>query len=491
MLKISNTLTGKKEVLPQQKPGKIGLYVCGMTVYDDCHLGHARSAIIFDTIRNYLEYQGQDVLYVKNYTDVDDKIIHRAQAEGQDFKAVSEAFIASYEEDMRKLGVRPPTLTPKATEHIPEMLDLIAVLIEKDMAYPAEGDVYFKVDAFPSYGKLSHQKTDELKTGTRIAPDKKKQSPLDFVLWKGAKEGEPSWPSPWGPGRPGWHIECSAMAIKYLGNTIDIHGGGEDLVFPHHENEIAQSEAATDKPFVSCWVHHGFVTIDQEKMSKSLGNFFTVKEIFLKSARFPEQMIAELLRFYLLSTHYRSPIDFSDHALKVAKSGLDNFYTLFQKLHEAEKTATNDADDVNKAHPKEMAQQALAPFKKAFVIAMDDDFNTAAAMASLQNLRSESNKRLLAGDLMGARVGCELLRTLGNLLGIFQTPHQDWRFQAWDLVLEGPSSLNEVAISRLISERETARSQKDWAKSDQIRKRLAEAGIVIEDRPDGTTRVKR
>ncbi len=486
MLSISNTLTGKKESLLQQIPGEIGLYVCGMTVYDDCHIGHARSAIIFDTIRNYLEYKGQKVRYVKNYTDVDDKIIHRAQVEGRDFREVAEQFIASYEEDMGKLGVRPPTLIPKATDHIPEMLDLIADLVSKDMAYPVEGDVYFKVSAFPAYGLLSHQKTDELKAGTRITPDPRKQSPLDFVLWKSAKPGEPSWPSPWGPGRPGWHIECSAMAIKYLGATIDIHGGGEDLVFPHHENEIAQSEASTGLPFASCWVHHGFVTIDQEKMSKSLGNFFTVKEIFLKSARFPEQITAELLRFYLLSTHYRSPIDFSDHGLKVAKSGLDNFYTLFQKVHEAESHSTEQSDLSNPLQQDETTQ-----FRRVFEVAMDDDFNTAVAMASLQNLRSESNRLLLAGDVPGARAGCQLLLSLGKLLGLFQIPDQDWSFQTWDLTLEGPSSLNEVAVANLISEREEARRQKDWGKSDKIRERLAAAGIVIEDRPDGTTRVKK
>lgn len=480
---ISNTLTGKKETLLQQVPGEIGLYVCGMTVYDDCHLGHARSAIIFDTIRNYLEYRGQKVRYVKNYTDVDDKIIHRARSEGRDFKAVSEQFITSYKEDMDRLGVSPPTLTPKATEHIPEMIDLIADLISKGSAYPVEGDVYFKVSAFPSYGLLSHQKTEELKAGTRITPDPRKHSPLDFVLWKAAKPGEPSWPSPWGFGRPGWHIECSAMAIKYFGSTIDIHGGGEDLVFPHHENEIAQSEAATGQPFASCWVHHGFVTIDQEKMSKSLGNFFTVKEIFLKSARFPEKMTAELLRFYLLSTHYRSPIDFSDQGLKVAKNGLDNFYTLFQKVEETSGNLSKPA--------KHLPQGKFLKFQSAFESAMDDDFNTAAAMASLQNLRSESNRRLLAGDVIGARVGCQILISLGKLLGLFQIPHQDWSFRDWDLTLEGPSSLNEVAISNLISEREAARRQKDWAKSDQIRERLAANGIVIEDRPDGTTRVKR
>ena len=484
MLKISNTITGKKEVLPQQIPGKIGLYVCGMTVYDDCHIGHARSAIIFDTIRNYFEYKGQTVRYVKNYTDVDDKIIHRAQVEGRDYKEVAEQFIASYEEDMSRLGVRPPTLTPKATEHIPEMLDLIADLISKGMAYAASGDVYFKVAAFPLYGLLSHQKTDEMKAGTRIKPDPRKQSPLDFVLWKGAKAGEPAWPSPWGPGRPGWHIECSAMAIKYLGTTIDIHGGGEDLVFPHHEYEIAQ--------FASCWVHHGFVTIDQEKMSKSLGNFFTVKEIFRKSERFPESMTAELLRFYLLSTHYRSPIDFSDQALKVAKSGLDNFYTLFQKVDETEVDANADTTDNSRRNrEQEGTKNETAPFKTAFEAAMDDDFNTALAVASLQNLRSESNRRLLAGDVRAARAGCRLLLFLGKLLGIFQIPHQEWRFQDWDLEIERPSSLNEVAIANLISERKEARRQKDWAKSDKIRERLSAAGIVIEDRPDGTTRVKR
>ncbi|MFQ5780274.1 MAG: cysteine--tRNA ligase, partial [Nitrospiria bacterium] len=365
MLRISNSLSGKKEPWSPSVPGEVKIYVCGMTVYDDCHLGHARSAIVFDVIRNYLEYKGLRVRYVKNYTDVDDKIINRAQQEGRDWKAIANRFIDSYERDMVRLGVRPPTVAPKATEHIEEMVQLIDRLIAKGIAYPVEGNVYFEVERFPSYGKLSKRKLDEMDAGARVEVDQRKRSPLDFALWKASKPGEPAWRSPWGMGRPGWHIECSAMAIKHLGETIDIHGGGKDLIFPHHENEIAQSEAYTDKKFSLCWIHHGFVTIDQEKMSKSVGNFFTIKEIFEKFLDLPEEIIAEVVRFYLLSTHYRSPIDFSDQSLISAKSGLDNFYTLFQKLDEI-KTQRREGD--------------WSRFRSEFEAAMDDDFNTARAI---------------------------------------------------------------------------------------------------------------
>ncbi|MDC4225765.1 MAG: cysteine--tRNA ligase [Candidatus Manganitrophus sp.] len=326
MLKISNTLSGEKEPWSPMMDKEVRLYVCGVTVYDHCHLGHARSAIVFDVVRNYLEYKGLSVRYVKNFTDVDDKIIRRAQQEGKEWKEIAEKYIASYEEDMARLGVRPPMAAPKATEYIPEMIGLIETLISKGIAYPVDGDVYYEVAKFPSYGKLSKQKLDEMISGARVEVDERKKSPLDFALWKSSKPGEPAWESPWGMGRPGWHIECSAMSMKLLGETLDLHGGGKDLIFPHHENEIAQSEAATGKDFVRSWIHHGFVTVDQEKMSKSLGNFFTVKEIFekLRPVYRKDEVIAEVIRFYLLSTHYRSPVDFSDQSLKTAKSGLDS-----------------------------------------------------------------------------------------------------------------------------------------------------------------------
>ncbi len=386
MLRINNTLTRKKEALKLQKPGEISLYVCGPTVYDDCHIGHARSAIIFDVIRNYLEYTGFSVRFVKNYTDVDDKIIARATKEGRSWREVADEFIAAYDRDMRRLRVKPPTVAPKATDHITEMIQLIEGLIQKGMAYVVAGDVYFEVNAFEAYGKLSHRNLDDLKAGARVEVDKRKKNPLDFALWKNSKPGEPVWESPWGMGRPGWHIECSAMGIKHLGETFDLHGGGEDMVFPHHENEVAQSEAFTGKNFASCWIHHSFVTLDQEKMSKSLGNFFTVDEIFKKSSQFPEAVVSEVLRFYLLSTHYRSPIDFSNESLKVAKSGLDNFYVLFQKIDELSVDAGDAAQD-----------EALEKFRAGFGSAMDDDFNTAKAIGILQELRAAANQFLKQG----------------------------------------------------------------------------------------------
>ncbi len=479
MLKISNTLTRKKETLSFQKQGEISLYVCGATVYDHCHVGHARSAIIFDMIRRYLEYRGFTVRFVKNYTDVDDKIIARAEKEGRSWHEVADEFILAYDRDMDRLGISRPTVAPKATEHIVEMVRLIEDLVAKNRAYIVDGDVYFDVASFKPYGKLSHRHLEDLMVGARVEVDPRKKNPLDFALWKQSKPGEPTWESPWGLGRPGWHIECSAMAMKHLGKTIDIHGGGEDLIFPHHENEIAQSEAFSGETFASTWVHHSFVTVDQEKMSKSLGNFFTIDEIFKKSAQFPEPVIAEVLRYYLLSTHYRSPIDFSDQGLSAAKNGLDNFYTLFQKIEEI----SGDA--------KPQQDETLKPFQKNFEAAMDDDFNTARAIGVLQELRATANHSLKKGDLSKAWSAAEMLRTLGRLLGVLCVSSQDWRYQAWTASFQTSNGLDEKTIQSLITDRESARQNKDWAKSDQIRNQLAEAGIIIEDRPDGTTRVKR
>jgi cysteinyl-tRNA synthetase len=482
MLKISNTLSGQKEPWSPMRDKEVRLYVCGVTVYDHCHLGHARSAIVFDVIRNYLEYKGFSVCYVKNFTDVDDKIIRRAQQEGKDWKEIAEKYIASYEEDMTRLGVRPPTAAPKATEYIPEMIQMIETLISKGIAYPVDGDVYYEVSKFPPYGKLSKQKLDEMIAGARVEVDERKKSPLDFALWKSSKPGEPAWKSPWGMGRPGWHIECSAMAMKLLGETLDLHGGGKDLIFPHHENEIAQSEGATGKAFVHTWVHHGFVTVDQEKMSKSLGNFFTVKEIFGKSPRFPEGMIAEVIRFYLLSTHYRSPVDFSDQSLKTAKSGLDHFYELFQKLDEFREPVSG---------PRPPIPDPWRRFREAFEAAMEDDFNTARAIGVLQEFRAEINAQMGKGEPLSLMAARDLLKNLGGVLGLFRISPSQWSHQPWEKGLAAKAALDEVTIQSLIRERKEARRKKDWKKSDEIRDRLAQAGIVLEDRPDGTTRVKR
>lgn len=481
VLQVMNTLTGEKTPWSAPTNREVRLYVCGVTVYDHCHLGHARSAIVFDVIRNHLEYKGISVRYVKNFTDVDDKIIRRAQQEGCDWKEIAEKYIASYEEDMKKLGIRPPTIAPKATDYISEMIGLIETLISKGIAYPVDGDVYYEVAKFPSYGKLSKQKLDEMIAGSRVEVDERKKNPLDFALWKSSKPGEPSWESPWGPGRPGWHIECSAMAMKLLGETLDLHGGGKDLIFPHHENEIAQSEGTTGKPFVRCWVHHGFVTVDQEKMSKSLGNFFTIKEIFEKSKPFPEQVIAEVIRFYLLSTHYRSPVDFSDQSLKMAKSGLDRFYELFQRWEESDSHISNP--DIQPA--------GWNRFREAFESAMDDDFNTARAIGVLQEFRAEINTRWEKEEAASRMEARNLLQELGGVLGLFRIPVAVWSHRPWEPWREGRASLDEEVILAYIREREEARLRKDWKRSDEIRDRLAQEGIVLEDRPDGTTRVKR
>ncbi len=476
-LYLFNTLASKKQ--PFLYPsGRVTLYVCGITAYDHCHLGHARSAIIFDAIRNYLEYKGLTVCYVKNFTDIDDKIIHRAAAEQRPWKEVAEQFIASYNADMARLGVRPPTVSPKATDHIPRMIQIIEKLVATGAAYVIEGDVYFEVSTAISYGILSRKKPEQLLAGARVEIDERKRNPLDFALWKASKPGEPVWDSPWGPGRPGWHIECSAMAMEYLGETVDIHGGGSDLIFPHHENEIVQSETYTGKPFVSCFIHHGFVTIADEKMSKSLGNFLFIRDIFEQFAHFPEAVFGEVLRFYLLSVHYRSAIDFSSDNLRSAKQGLDNLYTLLQRLDETQslsQPAPPGLDDV------------LASYEAKWEAAMDDDFNTPEALAVMQTLRAYINTRLSAGDAV------YFVRALfvrwGAVLGLLQVSPEVWRYDGWLSPLV--ECISEATVQAWIAEREAARGRRDWATSDAIRKRLAETGIVIEDRPDGTTRIKR
>jgi len=377
---------------------------------------------------------------------------------------------------MGRLGVLKATEEPKATEHMDDMIRLVRALIEKGVAYQVDGDVYFQVAKYPAYGRLSKRKLDEMQAGARVEVDERKRHPMDFALWKGAKAGEPAWPSPWGPGRPGWHIECSAMSIRHLGETFDIHGGGQDLIFPHHENEIAQSCSATGKEFARYWVHNGFVTVDQEKMSKSLGNFFTIKEIFEK---FPasEKVTAEVVRFFLLSTQYRSPIDFSDEALRQARAGLNNFYDLFLRLEE--KTDSKGPADGD-------AKGLVKDFSAAFERAMDDDFNTPVAIAEFQRLRGELNQRLQTGLSQGARTEArEVFRRFGQVLGLFQAPVKEWEFK------ESHAVLGADEIERRIVERNEARSKKDFARSDAIRKELAAQGIILEDRPDGTTRWKR
>lgn len=496
MLRIYNTFTGKKEVFEPLVPGHAGMYVCGVTVYDVCHIGHARSALVFDVIRRYLEYSGFKVSFVKNFTDIDDKIIARAQRDGVDWSHVAEKYIDEYYRDMDQLGVRRADIEPKATNHIGEMQEMISALMKNGHAYSREGDVYYRVKSFKDYGRLSRRDTEEMLAGARVEVDERKEDPLDFALWKSSKAGEPEWSSPWGGGRPGWHIECSAMSMKYLGQTFDIHGGGKDLIFPHHENEIAQSEACTGKTFARYWIHNGFVNINQEKMSKSLGNFFTIREVFDKYP-YSSQVTAEVLRYFLISNHYRSPVDFSDHGMNTAHAALDGFYAMLQKVDEAgrgsQKLASSD----------QIIGVAIAECQKEFVEAMDDDFNTAAAIGSMQKLRKEINTRIEQG--ISADMAREILdkfATLGNILGLFSINPFKWEFlsSTSKKADENPLSIREggrvrvglsdAEIQQLVSEREDARKNKDWQRSDEIRKQLSGAGIILEDRPDGTTRLK-
>jgi cysteinyl-tRNA synthetase len=487
MLKIYNTLTGKKEPFEPLVPKAVRMYVCGVTVYDYCHIGHARSALVFDVIRRYLEYSGYRVEFAKNFTDVDDKIIKRANEQGVSCDQITATFIQAYYDDMGRLGVRPASIEPKATEHMADIVRLTERLIEKGLAYQVDGDVYFEVAKFPDYGRLSKRRLEDLQAGARVDVDERKRHPMDFALWKSGRPGEPAWPSPWGQGRPGWHIECSAMSIRHLGETFDIHGGGMDLIFPHHENEIAQSCGATGKEFARYWIHNGFVQINQEKMSKSLGNFFTIREIFEKS-EWSEEVTGEILRYFLLSTHYHGPLDFSDQALKEAKQALDSFHDLFKRLAETGQGSSETNEDL---------QVSIGHTRETFRMGMDDDFNTPVAIAALQGLRSDVNKLLDRGFSTEARkVARREFRSLGNCLGLFQL--ENWQFNT--VALSGSISastsikgelLTDSEIEKKLSERNEARQRKDFKKSDEIRKELATMGITIEDKPDGTSRWKR
>jgi cysteinyl-tRNA synthetase len=499
MLTIYNTLTGKKEPFHSISPETVRMYVCGVTVYDYCHLGHARSALVFDVIRRYLEHSGYTVEFVKNFTDVDDKIINRANEQGVPWETVTAKFIDAYYEDMRRLGIRPAWKEPKATEHMADIIRLVERLIQKGMAYRVDGDVYFQVEKYPAYGRLSKRRLEDMQAGARVEVDDRKRHPMDFALWKGSKPGEPSWDSPWGPGRPGWHIECSAMSIRHLGETFDIHGGGMDLIFPHHENEMAQSCGATGKEFARYWVHNGFVQINQEKMSKSLGNFFTIREIFEKS-EWPEAETGEILRYFLLATQYRSPLDFSDQSLKEAKKAVDGFYDLFKRLNEPEAEGRTIVDRGLK--------ESIARCKASFDEAMNDDFNTPVAIAELQRLRSEVNKLLDQGLSTEARkIARREFRSIGDVLGLFQL--DKWQFNPLKIVAHSeasvsdgtsvslqeaayvPGGLSESEIENLLNQRNAARRRKDFKRADEIRKSLAAQGIIIEDKPDGTSRWKR
>lgn len=461
-MKIFNTLTRSKQEFVPINEGKVGIYVCGPTVYDYIHIGNARPMIVFDTLRRYLLYKGYDVNYVSNFTDVDDKIIKRANELGVESAVVSEKYIAECKKDMEGLNVMPATTHPQATKEIPDMIEMIKVLIEKGHAYEKNGTVYFRTRSFDGYGKLSHKNIDDLESGHRaenhqlkVSGEDEKEDPLDFVLWKPKKEGEPSWPSPWGDGRPGWHLECSVMSKKYIGDVIDIHAGGEDLIFPHHENEIAQSEAANDTEFARYWMHNGFLKINNEKMSKSLGNFFTVRE---SSEKYPLQVI----RFFMLSAHYRSPLNFSADLVEASKNGLERILTAVEKLKEL-KPANEGNDSAIEAE--------LENFVKRYEAAMDDDLNTADAISVIFELIKYTNINV-TNDTPKATVDKALstVEKLCDVLGI---------------ITEKEEELLDSDIEALINERQAARKAKDFAKADEIRNKLADMGITLLDTREG------
>lgn len=454
-LSLYNTLSKAKEPFQPLVGNQVRMYVCGMTVYDFCHIGHARVMVAFDVIARWLRQRGYELTYVRNITDIDDKIIRRAQENGEPFDALTERMIAAMHEDEARLSVLRPDIEPRATGHIAGMHAMIQTLIDKGFAYaPGNGDVYYRVGKFVGYGKLSRKKIEDLRIGARIEVDESKEDPLDFVLWKAAKPGEPSWESPWGSGRPGWHIECSVMSTCCLGETFDIHGGGPDLVFPHHENEIAQSEAATGKPYAATWMHAGAVRVDGEKMSKSLGNFFTIREVL-------EKYHPEVVRFLLVSSHYRSPINYSEDNLKEAKGALERFYTALRGLPEVEASGGE-------------------AFAERFAAAMDDDFNTPEAVAVLFEMAREVN-RLREADLQVAAALAAKLRELAGLLGVLQL-EPDAFLQAG-----AAGKVDAAQVEALIQARLEARAAKNWAESDRIRDELTAMGVVLEDGKGGTT----
>ena len=483
-IKFQNTLSRQKETFTPLSPPRVTMYVCGVTAYDESHLGHARAAVIFDVLYRFLRYLGYEVIYVRNYTDIDDKIIRRAQEEGKSAKELAEFYIRSYDEDMKALKVLKPTHEPRATEHIPQIIALIERLIEKGFAYVVEGDVYFAVEKFPEYGKLSGRNLEEMKAGARVSVSEKKRHPLDFALWKAEKPGEPSWESPWGRGRPGWHIECSAMAMHYLGESIDIHGGGLDLIFPHHENEIAQSEAATGKPFVRYWLHNGMVTVGREKMSKSLGNFVTIKQMLARHH-------PEALRLFLLSMHYRSPLDYSDKVVSDHAKALEGFYETLYLLRRLSPVA--EAPPANQEKPLSKLRETISSFKDRFLSALADDLNTARAIGELFSLEKALNnllklcgRRPTKAHLELARAGEEAAREMaGKILGILEEEPEAFVEARREEALRA-KGLEREEIEALIREREKARQEKDFPRADAIRDELAQKGILLRDTPWGT-----
>ena len=501
-LQITNSLTRKKEPFKPAVEGKVRMYVCGVTVYDYCHVGHGRAYVVFDIVYRWLSQSGYDVTYVRNFTDVDDKIIKRANERGVKPEAITTQFIDAFHEDMARLGLVLPKIEPKATEHIPEMIALIKQLIERGHAYESEGDVYFSVGSFKGYGKLSGKKLDELRAGAseRVDPEaKKKKDPADFALWKKAKPEEGvSWKSPWGDGRPGWHIECSAMSRKHLGDGFDIHGGGEDLIFPHHENEIAQSEASSGKEFARVWMHNAFVQMNSEKMSKSLGNTVNLRTML-------EQFPGEVFRHFVLNGHYRKQLDFTDAAMRQSQDAMNRLYEGMAKANEKLQTHLGHTQRIAPPSGEEFveAEAFLQTMEKRFAEAMDDDFNTAGALSVLFEAVRLINRICLRGSLTSAdpprvprgedTVLIELrekTKRLGGLLGLLTSDPEQW----FDDLLNrgaGESGLSNEEIEKKIQERHAAKKSKDWKKADEIRAWLAERGVVLEDKPDGSTTPRR
>ncbi|MBV9697078.1 MAG: cysteine--tRNA ligase [Gammaproteobacteria bacterium] len=464
MIRLHNSLTGVKEPLTPLRPGALGMYVCGLTVYDYVHIGHARMLLVFDMITRYLRHRGYRLTFVRNITDIDDKIIRRAAERGEPIEALTARYIEAMHADCRALNIAAPDHEPRATQFVPQIIAMVEQLLARGFAYQASsGDVMYAVASFPDYGRLSGKRLADLRAGARVEVDEAKRDPLDFVLWKRSKPGEPSWESPWGAGRPGWHIECSAMSTALLGTHFDLHGGGLDLKFPHHENEIAQSCAASGTRFVNCWLHNGFVNVHEEKMSKSLGNFFTVREV-LPHLRHPE-----VLRYFVLASHYRGPINFAPELLEQADAALGRLYTALRGLPPA----------------AVVAGEARARFEAA----MDDDFNTPEALAVLQGLAREANLARDAGKEAHAAALAAELRALGAVLGLCSVEPEEWfRLARPGTAATGPT---DAEVEARIAARAAARRARDWAQSDRIRDELAAGGIILEDRPDGTTRWRR
>lgn len=480
-IRLFNTLNKRKEDFIPGNPGKVKMYVCGPTTYNLIHLGNARPLIVFDTIRRHFEYSGFEVTFVQNFTDIDDKIINKAKEEDMDPLALAAKYIKEYYIDAGALGVRPATIHPKVSEHLPEIIDMIEGIVSNGYGYEIDGDVYFSVSKFAGYGKLSGRKLDDMQAGARIDIDDRKQHPMDFALWKAAKPGEPAWDSPWGKGRPGWHIECSAMSKKYLGTGFDIHGGGFDLIFPHHENEIAQAEACSGGTFANYWMHNGFITVNEEKMSKSLGNFFTVREILTKYE-------PEVVRFYMISTHYRSPLDFDDTKLEMNKKSLTRLHNALDNLDALIKSTSFDdtAEVIGIQSEIEKLKNATIKADNDFREAMDDDFNTALAVAGLFDLAREANAcgKVLTGNPGSVHVSVKTaleetrdkFLQLGEVLGLFEQR---------GMTAEEDSGLVDKIMNIIIEIRQEARSKKDWSTADLIRNKLAEIGMVLEDTPQG------